>query len=49
MANEIKTYFKNGAPKLDGFLTPIITVPPFGKPWYNFAKAHRVKLYNKKN
>ena len=48
MANEIKIYFKNGTHNLDGFLTPIITVPPFGKPWYNFAKAHRVKLYNKK-
>ncbi len=48
MANEIKAYFKYGEPNYVGFLTPIITVPPFGKPWYNFAKANRVKLYNKK-
>ena len=48
MANEIKEHFKNGRPNCCGFLTPIITVPPFGKPWYNFAKAHRVKLYNKR-
>ena len=48
LANEIKDYFKNDLPEFDGFLTPIITVPPFGKPWYNFSKAYRVKLYNKK-
>ena len=47
MADEIKGYFKNKIPEYDGFLTPIITVPPFGKPWKNFARAHRVKLYNK--
>ena len=33
MANEIKMYFKDGKPNCHGFLTPIITVPPFGKPW----------------
>ena len=49
MASEIRKHFDNGQPNVDGFLTPIITVPPFGKPWYNFAKAYRVKLYNKKN
>ena len=49
MASEIRNYFENDQPNCDGFLTPIITVPPFGKPWYNFAKAYRVKLYNKKN
>ena len=49
MASEIRKHFENGQPNFDGFLTPIITVPPFGKPWYNFAKAYRVKLYNKKN
>ena len=47
MAYEIKKFFKNDSPTFDGFLTPIITVPPFGKPWYNFSKAHRVKLYKK--
>ena len=49
MASEIRKHFDNGQPNVDGFLTPIITVPPFGKPWHNFAKAFRVKLYNKKN
>ena len=47
MALEIKNHFDNGSPNAVGFLTPIITVPPFGKPWYNFSRAHRVKLYNK--
>ena len=47
LANEIRMHFKNGEPDCDGFLTPIITVPPFGKPWYNFSRAYRVKLYNK--
>ena len=47
MANEVTKLFEKGTPDIDGFLTPIITVPPFGKPWYNFARAHRVKLYNK--
>ncbi len=47
MADEITAFFKKGTLDIDGFLTPIITVPPFGKPWYNFARAHRVKLYNK--
>ena len=32
LANEIRMHFKNGEPDCDGFLTPIITVPPFGKP-----------------
>ena len=41
------SFFKKSTLDIDGFLTPIITVPPFGKPWYNFARAHRVKLYNK--
>ena len=49
MASEIRKHFENCQPNFDGFLTPIITVPPFGKPWYNFAKAYRVKLYNKRN
>ena len=49
MASEIRKHFDDGQPNVDGFLTPIITVPPFGKPWYNFSKAFRVKLYNKKN
>ena len=47
MAEEITKIFKNGTSNIDGFLTPIITVPPFGKPWYNFARAYRVKLDNK--
>tara|TARA_A100001015_G_scaffold320624_1_gene447700 strand:+ start:306 stop:1082 length:777 start_codon:yes stop_codon:yes gene_type:complete len=47
MSKEIIEIFKNGSENFDGFLTPIITVPPFGKPWHNFARAHRVKLYNK--
>ena len=49
MASEIRKHFENGQPNFDGFLTPIITVPPFGKPWHNFARAYRVKLYNKRN
>ena len=47
MADEVTKLFEKGTLNIDGFLTPIITVPPFGKPWYNFARAHRVKLYNK--
>ena len=47
MADEVTKLFENGTLNIDGFLTPIITVPPFGKPWYNFARAHRVKIYNK--
>ncbi len=47
MANEVINLFKNGTPNIDGFLTPIITVPPFGKPWYTFSRAYRVKLYDK--
>ena len=47
MAIEIRKFFSKGEPDCDGFLTPIITVPPFGRPWYNFSRAHRVKLYKK--
>ena len=47
MADEIIKIFNTGEPNCDGFLTPIITIPPFGNPWYNFSKAHRVKLYKK--
>ena len=47
MAEELNTLFRNSLPECDAFLTPIITVPPFGKPWFKFARAYRVKLYNK--
>ena len=47
MAYEIKQLFKDTLPDVDWYLTPIITVPPIGKPWYNFSRANRVKLYNK--
>ena len=47
MADEIIRFFEKGASDIDGFLTPIITVPPFGRPWHNFSRTYRVKLYNK--
>ena len=34
MAEEIKNIFEKDTSDIDGFLTPIITVPPFGRPWY---------------
>ena len=48
LAAEIRDVFAAG-PQFQMYELTLITVPPFGAPWRNFKKAHRVKLYNKRH
>lgn len=48
LAAEIQGVFAAG-PQFQMYELTLITVPPFGAPWRNFKKAHRVKLYNKRH
>lgn len=46
LADEIRNVFAAG-PDGNMYELTVITAPPFGEPWWNFKKAHRIKLYNK--
>ena len=48
LAEEIRTIFELG-PLYKMYKFPIVTSPPFGKPWWNFKRANRIKLYNKRH
>ena len=48
LAAEIRGIFAAG-PQFHMYELTLITVPPFGKPWRNFKKAHRIKLYDKRH
>jgi glycosyltransferase involved in cell wall biosynthesis len=47
LAEEIRALFKE-APKFRVYQLTLITVPPFGKPWWGFKRAKRMKLYDKR-
>ena len=46
LAEEIRRVFADG-PRHRMYELTLITVPPFGEPWWGFKRAHRVKLYDK--
>jgi glycosyltransferase involved in cell wall biosynthesis len=46
LAHEIRAVL-TGAHACQMYHLKLVTVPPFGKPWWNFKLAHRVKLYRK--
>lgn len=46
LAEEIRHLFAQ-KPKYKIYQLPLVTVPPFGRPWWNFKLAYRNKLYNK--
>lgn len=47
LAEEIRTVFADG-PLHRLYQLTLITVPPYGKPWWGFKRAHRIKLYDKR-
>jgi glycosyltransferase involved in cell wall biosynthesis len=46
LADEIREIFAHG-PQHKLYQLTLVTVPPFGKPWWNFKLARRIKLYDK--
>jgi glycosyltransferase involved in cell wall biosynthesis len=48
LAAEIARVFAAG-PQFFMYELTLITVPPFGAPWLNFKKAHRIKLYDRRH
>jgi len=48
LAAEIRAVFAAG-PQFHMYELTLVTVPPFGAPWRNFKRAHRIKLYDKQH
>lgn len=48
LAEEIRALFVTGIPSVMIFKTPLVNVPPVGKPWHGYGQSVRHKLYNKK-
>ncbi|WP_170936953.1 MULTISPECIES: glycosyltransferase family 2 protein [Rhodomicrobium] len=48
LAAEIRALFAAG-PRHRMYELTLITVPPFGEPWWNFKHAERIKLYDKRH
>jgi len=48
LAAEIREQFAAG-PRHQMYELTLVTVPPFGDPWWNFKRAKRIKLYNKRH
>lgn len=46
LAEEIRQIFST-PPEYRLYEFKLVTVPPFGQPWWGFKRAHRVKLYDK--
>jgi len=47
LAREIKAVFSQIS-KHHLYELTLVTVPPFGKPWWSFKLAHRIKLYDRR-
>ncbi|MGB0086007.1 MAG: glycosyltransferase family 2 protein [Rhodomicrobiaceae bacterium] len=47
LAEEIRRIFASG-PRHRMYELTLIMVPPFGKPWWRFKRASRIKLYDKR-
>jgi glycosyltransferase involved in cell wall biosynthesis len=48
LAAEIRELFQNTPPH-KMYALKLVTVPPFGEPWWGFKLSHRIKLYNKQH
>jgi glycosyltransferase involved in cell wall biosynthesis len=49
LAAEIRAIFQKPSPSpVQMYELKLVTVPPFGEPWWSFKTAHRIKLYNKR-
>lgn len=48
LVQEISTLFVNGQPPLPVYRTPLVIVPPFGKPWIGFGGVVRYKFYDRR-
>jgi glycosyltransferase involved in cell wall biosynthesis len=48
LAAEIRGAFEAG-PQFHVYELTLVIVPPFGEPWHNFKRAHRIKLYDKRH
>ncbi|MES1199656.1 MAG: glycosyltransferase family 2 protein [Pseudomonadota bacterium] len=47
-AAEVRAIFADGDPDCAAYETMLVTVPPVGKPWWDFAVTDRRKLYDKR-
>jgi len=47
-ADEVRAIFAKGEPDCVAYETMLVTVPPVGKPWWDFAVTDRRKLYDKR-
>ncbi|HVY85284.1 MAG TPA: glycosyltransferase family 2 protein, partial [Caulobacterales bacterium] len=47
-AAEVRALFANGEPPCAAYETMLVTVPPVGKPWWDFAVTDRRKLYDRR-
>lgn len=45
---EINRLFSGDGPSQSLYKVPLVLVPPHGKPWYNFARSYRIKLYDRR-
>lgn len=48
LAAEIAALFAAGEPAAPAYRIPLVTVPPFGEPWYGVDVARRAKLYDRR-
>ncbi len=46
-AAEVMDLFEAGEPPCAVYNTPLVNVPPVGKPWYGYGQSERHKLYDK--
>lgn len=49
LSREITDLFRDGEPQYRMYRFSIITAPPFGKPWFGFGRARRIKLYDRRH
>ena len=47
-AEEVRALFADGEPEAKIFFTPLVNVPPVGKPWHGFGQSIRHKLYHRR-
>lgn len=48
LAAEIAALFARGEPDAVAYRVPLVTVPPFGEPWWGVDIARRAKLYDRR-